>query len=70
MADWVLEIRGMTCGHCVKSVTEALEAVDGVTGAAVTLEPPRAEISGAEVKRGALLAAVSGAGFTAIVPTG
>ena len=30
-----LEIAGMTCGHCVKSVTEALAAVPGTAGAAV-----------------------------------
>lgn len=69
MGEWVLEIRGMTCGHCVKAVTEALQAADGVESAAVTLDPPRADIRGADVKRSDLLRAVSGAGFTAIVPS-
>ncbi|MBL0940107.1 MAG: heavy-metal-associated domain-containing protein [Gemmatimonadaceae bacterium] len=43
-----LEIRGMTCGHCVKSVNAALSKVDGVTidnvtigSAAVTFDPAR-----------------------------
>ena len=67
MADWVLEIRGMTCGHCVKAVTEALVATDGVESAAVTLDPPRAEIQGAEARQGALLRAVAEAGFSAVV---
>jgi copper chaperone len=25
-----LEIKGMTCGHCVRGVTEALQAIPGV----------------------------------------
>ena len=43
-----LEIRGMSCGHCVKSVSAALAKVDGVTidnvaigSAAVTFDPAR-----------------------------
>jgi copper chaperone len=30
-----LKIEGMTCGHCVRSVTQALEAVPGVQAAKV-----------------------------------
>lgn len=40
-----LEIRGMTCGHCVAAVKKALEAVPGVGTVEVTLSPPRAVIS-------------------------
>lgn len=43
-----LEIRGMTCGHCVKAVNSALSSMDGVTvdnvaigSAAVTFDPAR-----------------------------
>lgn len=68
MGDWILEIRGMTCGHCVKAVTDALEGTPGVEKAVVTLDPPRATIRGTDVKRSELLRAVAGAGFTAVVP--
>ncbi|WP_287902196.1 heavy-metal-associated domain-containing protein [Arthrobacter sp.] len=32
-----VSVSGMTCGHCVSSVTEELEAVDGVERVAVDL---------------------------------
>ena len=32
-----LNISGMTCGHCVASVTEELEALDGVEAVKVDL---------------------------------
>jgi copper chaperone len=67
MADIVLEIRGMTCGHCVAAVTAALKAVPGVTGVAVTLDSGRAEIAGAKAKLTDVLQAVAGKGFTPIV---
>src|SRR5690606_13540996 len=44
MATTTLKISGMTCGHCVKSVTEALEDVDGVKRADVDLQQGRATV--------------------------
>ena len=35
--ETTLSISGMTCGHCVASVTEELEAIDGVDSVAVDL---------------------------------
>ena len=32
-----ISVSGMTCGHCVASVTEELEALDGVSSVAVEL---------------------------------
>ena len=40
-----LSVRGMTCGHCVAAVKRSLEEIPGVEGAAVTLDPPRAEVT-------------------------
>ena len=31
-------IEGMSCGHCVKAVTNALEEIDGISGVQVSLE--------------------------------
>jgi copper chaperone len=39
-----LQIEGMSCGHCQKTVTNALLQVKGVTKAIVTLDPPLAEV--------------------------
>ena len=35
--ETTLNISGMTCGHCVSSVTEELEALDGVEQVTVDL---------------------------------
>ena len=33
-----IHVKGMTCPHCVKHVTKALSAMDGVTDVVVSLE--------------------------------
>ena len=33
-----VKVKGMTCQHCVKSVTDALSAVDGVSNVNVDLD--------------------------------
>lgn len=62
------EVAGMTCEHCVSSVTEELSALDGVQAVSVDLHPGAAStvvvnatraLSGAEVR-----AAVEDAGYT------
>lgn len=35
--ETTLNISGMTCGHCVASVTEEIEAIDGVDSVNVDL---------------------------------
>jgi mercuric ion binding protein len=40
-----LNVKGMTCGHCVMAVKKSLEAVEGVLSAEVTLAPPRAVVT-------------------------
>jgi copper chaperone len=37
MTQLTMDISGMTCGHCVGSVTRALKGLDGVTVEQVTL---------------------------------
>lgn len=56
-ATHVLRIGGMTCGGCVGGVQCALAAVDGVATADVTLDPPRATVTGTAAPA-ALIAAV------------
>ncbi|MCP4283854.1 MAG: heavy metal-binding protein [Gammaproteobacteria bacterium] len=59
-----LEIQGMTCEHCVKRATKALQSVPGATEVEVTLEPGAARISGAN-DSGELIKAVEAAGYKA-----
>lgn len=41
MAKAVLKVQGMTCDHCVRTVRQALEGVDGVERADVDLAAGR-----------------------------
>ena len=44
----VLKIEGMSCQNCVRHATEALEKVQGVESAQVTLEPGQAVVEHTE----------------------
>ena len=64
----LLQIGGVTCGHCVAAVTGALEGVAGVESVAVDLESGFARVgleSGAEANVEALVRSVEDAGFEA-----
>jgi copper chaperone len=37
MAETIYTVEGMTCEHCVRSVTEEVSEIDGVTDVAVNL---------------------------------
>jgi P-type Cu2+ transporter len=39
------QITGMTCDHCVHTVKKALESIEGIQAAEVTLEPPVATVT-------------------------
>ena len=71
-ATEVLEIpiAGMTCDHCVKTVTGALSAVPGVESASVDLARARAlvTVDPSRADRQALQKAVEAAGYS--VPSG
>lgn len=61
-----LKIMGMTCGHCVKAVEEALSDVAGVKNVKVSLEEGKAEVEG-QADSAALIAAVKEEGYGAEV---
>ena len=63
-----LNITGMTCGHCQKAVTEALESVEGVTKADVNLESGIAKVEGSS-DTSALISAVEEEGYSASAPS-
>ncbi|MGI6455170.1 MAG: heavy-metal-associated domain-containing protein [bacterium] len=44
MAHSEFTVEGMTCQHCVKTVTNALQAVNGVSSALVNLDNKTAQV--------------------------
>ncbi|GAB2458576.1 heavy-metal-associated domain-containing protein [Jatrophihabitans fulvus] len=57
-------VTGMTCEHCVASVTEEVSEIDGVTGVDVDLASGLVTVtSDRPVSRDALAAAVDEAGY-------
>jgi copper chaperone len=67
METMILKVGGMSCGGCVKSVKDVLEAISGVTRAEVSLERAEAVITcdPARVDRAQLRQAIDEAGFEA-----
>jgi copper ion binding protein len=64
MTEKTYTVTGMTCDHCVRSVTEEVSALDGVTGVSVDL--PTGEVtvaSDTEVGVDEVRAAVEEAGY-------
>lgn len=58
-------VNGMTCGHCVASVTEEVTKLDGVTAVDVDLASGRVTVeSDGPVDEAAFAAAVDEAGYT------
>ena len=64
MVKTVLNVTGMTCGHCVSAVTRALEQVPGVERVDVTLQPGQAVVYG-DADHQALIEAIKEEGYEA-----
>ena len=67
MQTITLNIEGMTCGGCVKSITRILEGVNGVAKAEVSLEQKNSvvEFDPAQTDPAVLIEAVEDGGFDA-----
>lgn len=60
-------VAGMTCEHCVRSVTESLTALPGVTGVEVDLTSGRVTVSSDRpVDDGSVRAAVIDSGYEVV----
>ncbi len=66
-----LEVQGMTCEACSQAVVYALQRLEGVQDAIVTLEPPEARVrfNPEKVSVAQLIEAVRSAGFEASLKT-
>jgi len=61
----LIQVKGMSCKHCVMHITEALGEVPGVTGVVVSLEDGAATVdTNAPVTNEALAAAITDVGYT------
>jgi copper chaperone len=56
------KVTGMTCGHCVKAVTQAVQSVAPQAQVEVNLETGEVGITGA-TDPGAVIAAIAGEGY-------
>ncbi len=56
-------VTGMTCGHCVASVTEEVQELDGVEAVDVVLETGLLTVTAPAVDDDAVRAAVEEAGY-------
>ncbi|GAA1748375.1 MULTISPECIES: copper ion binding protein [Streptomonospora] len=64
MAATTITVKGMTCEHCVKAVTEEVSALPGVTSVEVDLGSGRVDVSSESPLSGEQLdAAVDEAGY-------
>jgi copper chaperone len=68
MATQVFQVSGMTCDHCVNSVTEEVSEVPGVTNVQVDLEKAELKFdSESEIAFEVIEAAVKEAGYEVVV---
>lgn len=69
MATQTLQIDGMSCGHCVKAVTMALQDLPGVEVRDVTVGSATIETADDVVAPAQLAQAIADAGFTLVATT-
>lgn len=67
MSESVFTVSGMTCGHCVSSVTEEISQLDGVQNVAVELDSGKVTVTSAQpVAEDDVRAAVTEAGYALV----
>ncbi|MEU2947469.1 heavy-metal-associated domain-containing protein [Nocardiopsis alba] len=60
------EVEGMTCGHCVNSVSTEIGKVSGVTDVTVDLAEGRGRVEGSDFGDAEIRAAVEEAGYKVV----
>ena len=59
-------VSGMTCSHCVLSVREEIEEIDGVQSVTVDLESGRVDVAGQGITDERVREAVAEAGYEVV----
>ena len=57
-------VNDMSCGHCVRSITQAVQAQDPAAQVVVDLSQHRVDVDSATLDVGRIRAAIEQAGFT------
>ena len=70
MSEIKLDVSGMTCGSCVKHVTNALKPLDGVEDVSVDLATGKVKVTRATDKADDLIAALVEDGYPAQLDVG
>lgn len=61
-SEQVFQVKGMSCGHCVRAVTQAVQALD--PQAQVTVDLPTGQVTvNSKLSRAATAAAISEEGY-------
>lgn len=63
MNTLTLSVPGMTCGHCEAAVKQEVGAVTGVADVVVDLDSKDVVVTGTDLDRDAVVAAIDEAGF-------
>ena len=60
---YIFEVSGMTCGHCVRAVTEAVHGVDAAAQVEVDLGAGRVTVRGGTAAQDQVAQAISAEGY-------
>jgi copper chaperone len=60
------EVNDMTCGHCVKAITDAVKAADSLADVRIDLARHRVEIEAGAADAAALAGVIREAGYTPV----
>ena len=61
------EVNDMTCGHCIKAITDAVKAADSRADVHIDLARHRVEIEPASADAAALASVIREAGYTPVL---
>lgn len=63
-ATQLFDVQGMTCGHCERAVTQAVQSADPSATVRIDRSTGRVEVGNATTPRDALAAAIAEEGYT------
>lgn len=66
MAEITLKIEGMSCQHCVKSVQQALDRIESVRSAAVSIGSVTVDVNDPAVNKNMIVKVIQDAGYKVV----